>query len=297
MLPLHQCRIPDLVNVQVGKTSAWWNGLYHQRQGTCIHVHPFGRASTSVINRPIRAWSLLSPTCPSGDIRAMPSVSQAATPMKPRANPGNRTRQPKGCADRIAKPARLSRASQNHLMMIIPNKTVATTVAQHDCEPLAVHAQSETAACERHVLCANFSKTRALFLLLSHRPRQKYRAGGSPRGVYVQHWNVCAVVFWRVVWYLRGRDRINVVPVVPGHAWPPCPWPYRPPCPWPYRPPCPWPYRPPCPWPYRGYARLPWLCRGRRGHRCFLSPSCGFDTPTNASVSNGFYSVSLSRLA
>ena len=136
--------------------------------------------------------------------------------MKPRANPGNRTRQPKGCADRIAKPARLSRASQNHLMMIIPNKTVATTVAQHDCEPLAVHAQSETAACERHVLCANFSKTRALFLLLSHRPRQKYRAGGSPRGgclLYVQHWNVCAVVFWRVVWYLRGRDRINVVPV------------------------------------------------------------------------------------
>lgn len=130
MLPLHQCRIPDLVNVQVGKTSAWWNGLYHQRQGTCIHVHPFGRASTSVINRPIRAWSLLSPTCPSGDIRAMPSVSRAATPMKPRANPGNRTRQPKGCADRIAKPARLSRASQNHLMMIIPNKTVATTVAQ-----------------------------------------------------------------------------------------------------------------------------------------------------------------------
>lgn len=112
----------------------------------------------------------------------MPSVSRAATPMKPRANPGNRTRQPKGCADRIAKPARLSRASQNHLMMIIPNKTVATTVAQHDCEPLAVHAQSETAACQRHVLCANFSKTRALFLLLSHRPQQKGRAGGLPAG-------------------------------------------------------------------------------------------------------------------
>lgn len=126
---LHQCRIPDLVNVQVGKTSAWWNGLYHQRQGTCIHVHPFGRASPSVINRLIRAGSLLSPTCPSGDIRAMPSVSRAATPMKPRANPGNRTRQPKGRADRIAKPARLSRASQNHLMMIILNKTGATTVA------------------------------------------------------------------------------------------------------------------------------------------------------------------------
>lgn len=60
--------------------------------------------------------------------------------------------------------------------------------------------------------------------------------GGSPRGgclLYVQHWRVCPVVFWRVVWYLRGRDRINVVPVVPvmpvvpGHAWPPCPWLYR----------------------------------------------------------------------
>lgn len=254
------------------------NGKEH-----ALHVHPFGRASHSVINRPIRAGSLLSPTCPSGDIRAMPSVSRAATPMKPRANPGNRTRQPKGCADRIAKPARLSRASQNHLMMIIPNKTVATTVAQHDCEPLAVHAQSETAACERHVLCANFSKTRALFLLLSHRPQRKGRAGGSPRGglLYVQHWRVCPVAFWRVVWYLRGRDRINVVPVVPGHAWPPCPWPCR----------------PSCPWPCRGYARLPWLCRGRRGRRCFPSPSCGFDTPMDASVCNGFYSVSLSRLA
>lgn len=227
MLPLHQCRIPDLVNVQVGKTSAWWNGLYHQRQGTCIHVHPFGRASTSVINRPIRAWSLLSPTCPSGDIRAMPSVSRAATPMKPRANPGNRTRQPKGCADRIAKPARLSRASQNHLMMIIPNKTVATTVAttvaQHDCEPLAVHAQSETAACERHVLCANFSKTRALFLLLSHRPQQKGRAGGSPTGgvcCMVQHWYVCAIVFWRVVWYLAGTFFCM-------RSWPCVSWPRR----------------------------------------------------------------------
>lgn len=65
-------------------------------------MHPFGRASPSVINRLIKAGSLLSPTCSSGDIRAMPSVSQAATPMKPRANLGNRTRQPKGCANRIA---------------------------------------------------------------------------------------------------------------------------------------------------------------------------------------------------
>lgn len=248
MLPLHQCHIPDLVNVQVGKTSAWWNGLYHQRQGTCIHVHPFGRASTSVINRPIRAWSLLSPTCPSGDIRAMPSVSRAATPMKPRANPGNRTRQPKGCADRIAKPARLSRASQNHLMMIIPNKTVATTVAttvaQHDCEPLAVHAQSETAACERHVLCANFSKTRALFLLLSHRPQRKGRAGaphgGSGRssvgaelgrgGLLWLCFGVSCGICAGAIVLTSCPSRTSVVPVapvapvVPGHAWP---WPWR----------------------------------------------------------------------
>lgn len=47
-----------------------------------------------------------------------------------RANLRNRTRQPKGCADRIAKPARLGRTSQNHLMMIILNKTGATAVAQ-----------------------------------------------------------------------------------------------------------------------------------------------------------------------
>ncbi len=62
------------------------NGKEH-----ALHVHPFGRASPSVINRLIKAGSLLSPTCPSRDIRAMPSVPQAATPMKPRANLGNRT--------------------------------------------------------------------------------------------------------------------------------------------------------------------------------------------------------------
>ena len=110
--------------------------------------------------------------------------------MKPRANLGNRTRQPKGCASRIAKPARLDRTSQNHLMMIILNKTGATTVAQLDFETLAIHTQSETRGCRRHVLCANFSKTRALFLLLSHRPQQKGRAGGSPTGVFVAWRNV-----------------------------------------------------------------------------------------------------------
>lgn len=225
-------------------------------------MHPFGRASPSVINRLIKAGSLLSPTCPSGDIRAIPSVSQAATPMKPRANPGNRTRQPKGCADRIAKPARLSRTSQNHLMMIILNKTGATTVAQHDCEPLAVHAQSETAACKRHVLCANFSKTRALFLLLSHRPQRKGRAGAPHGGVGAEldrgmsrtsPWSL-VIVFWRVVWYLRGRDRINVVP---GYRA----WPSYPSClsrlavmSWP------WLWRP---WPWPSCLCCLWTCRRR----------------------------------
>jgi hypothetical protein len=179
--------------------------------------------------------------------------------MKPRANLGNRTRQPKGCASRIAKPARLDRTSQNHLMMIILNKTGATTVAQLDFETLAIHTQSETRGCRRHVLCANFSKTRALFLLLSHRPQQKGRAGGSPTGgvcCMAQRWNVCTIVFWRVVWYRAGTflcmrswpcpSRLSrraydvaVSPWTPLPLWP-CravavvswtswPWPWRPP--------------------------------------------------------------------
>ena len=163
----------------------------------------------------------------------MPSISQAATPMKPRANPGNRTRQPKGCADRIAKPARLSRTSQNHLMTIILNKTGAATVAQHDCEPLAVHAQSETAARKRHVLCANFSKTRALFLLLSHRPQRKGRAG-APHGGGSGHVAHVAVVLWSCFGVSCGicAGAIVLMPrlaIAPGHrirrvcrAWPSC---------------------------------------------------------------------------
>lgn len=70
----------------------------------------------------------------------------------------------------------------------------------------------------------------------------------------VQRWNVCAIVFWRVVWYRAGTfllcDHVR--------------------------------------------AR-----RGRRGHvvavavvsAVFVSPSCGCDTPTNASVCNGFGGV------
>ena len=82
---------PTYLTPKSERRSAWWNGFYHQRQGTCIHVHPFGRASPSVINRLIRAGSLLSTTSSSRDIRTMPSVPQAATTMKPRANLGNRT--------------------------------------------------------------------------------------------------------------------------------------------------------------------------------------------------------------
>ena len=178
-------------------------------------MHPFGRASPSVINRLIKAGSLLSPTCSSRDIRAIPSVSQAATPMKPRANLGNRTRQPKGCANRIAKPARQCRTSQNHLMMIILSKTGATTVAQLDFETLSIHTQSETRGCRRHVLCANFSKTRALFLLLSHRPQQKGRAGGSPTGVFVAWCNIGTFVLaCRVV----SRGHVPLYAIVAVHV-------------------------------------------------------------------------------
>lgn len=83
-------------------TAAWWTGFYHQRQGTWSFSAPFGRASPSVVNRLTKAGSLLTSTSSMLSVRAMPSVSRTATPMKPRANLGNRTRQPKGCANRIA---------------------------------------------------------------------------------------------------------------------------------------------------------------------------------------------------
>lgn len=223
-------------------------------------MHPFGRASPSVINRLIKAGSLLSPTCSSGDIRAIPSVTQAATPMKPRANLGNRTRQPKGCANRIAKPARQCRTSQNHLMMIILNKTGATTVAQLDFETLAIHAQSETRGCRRHVLCANFSKTRALFLLLSHRPQQKGRAGGSPTGVFVAWCDIGTFV--RLCFGVSCGICAGAILCMRS-----CPWPS---------------------WSRRDCGRaVAWRGRGC-GVPVFVSPSCGCDTPMNASVCNGF---------
>lgn len=83
-------------------TAAWWTGFYHQRQGTWSFSAPFGRASPSVVNRLTKAGSLLTSTSSMLSVRAMPSVSRTATSVKPRANLGNRTRQPKGCANRIA---------------------------------------------------------------------------------------------------------------------------------------------------------------------------------------------------
>lgn len=83
-------------------TAAWWTGFYHQRQGTWSFSAPFGRASPSVVNRLTKAGSLLTSTSSMLSVRAMPSVSRTATSVKPRANLGDRTRQPKGCANRIA---------------------------------------------------------------------------------------------------------------------------------------------------------------------------------------------------
>lgn len=80
----------------------------------------------------------------------------------------------------------------------------------------------------------------------------------------VQRWNVCAIVFWRVVWYRAGTfllcDHVRARRGRRGH----------------------------------GVAvAVPW--RGRRAlgvvavvSAVFVSPSCGCDTPTNASVCNGF---------
>ena len=120
--------------------------------------------------------------------------------------------------------------------------------------------------------------------------------GHSPTGgvcCMVQRWNVCAIVFWRVVWYRAGtflcmrswprRGRGCVVPVaavavavVPWTSWP-------------------WLWRhvshvvavasvASWMWPWRGAAVA-------AASAVFSSPSCGCDTPTNASVCNGFGGV------
>lgn len=174
-------------------------------------MHPFGRASPSVINHLIKAGSLLSPTCSSGDIRAIPSVSQAATPMKPRANLRNRTRQPKGCANRIAKPARLGRTSQNHLMMIVLNKTGATTVAQPKTTGIQQCNNAKTSPFQRFLdtVTAIQNLLPAAFGVSTREPAALFFVAGghsTTGGVccMARHWYVCSVVFWRVVWYCAG---------------------------------------------------------------------------------------------
>ena len=97
----------------------------------------------------------------------------------------------------------------------------------------------------------------------------------------VQRWNVCAIVFWRVVWYRAGTFLCMRS----------CPYPS---------------------WPWRGRRALDvvtsldmavvtrpwrpwmWLWRGAAvavAPAVFLPQSCGCDTPTNASVSNGLRGV------
>lgn len=202
-----------------------------------MYMHPSGRASPSVINRLIKAGSLLSPTSSSRDIRAIPSVTQAATPMKPRANLGNRTRQPKGCANRIAKPARLGRTSQNHLMMIVLNKTGATTVAQLKTTGIQQCNNAKTAPFQRFLdtVTAIQNLLPAAFGVSTRDPAALFFAPGghSPTGgvcCMVQHWYVCAIVFWRVVWYragtflcMRSRPRRGCGCVVPWTSCPSCP--------------------------------------------------------------------------
>lgn len=206
--------------------------------------------------------------------------------MKPRANLGNRTRQPKGCANRIAKPARLGRTSQNHLMMIILNKTGATTVAQLKATGTQQCNNAKTALFQRFLdtVTAIQNLLPAAFGVSTRDPAALLFAPGghSPTGgvcCMVQRWNVCVIVFWCVVWYLRGRDRINVAPIC--RAWPSCrirrirrgrPW----------------------PWPSCGavLASLAAACLGAVAHVSMwpmdVSPSYGCDTPMDASVCNGF---------
>lgn len=159
-----------------------------------MYMHPSGRASPSVINRLIKAGSLLSPTSSSRDIRAIPSVTQAATPMKPRANLGNRTRQPKGCANRIAKPARLGRTSQNHLMMIVLNKTGATTVAQLKTTGIQQCNNAKTAPFQRFLdtVTAIQNLLPAAFGVSTRDPAALLFAPGghSPTGVFAAWCNV-----------------------------------------------------------------------------------------------------------
>lgn len=114
--------------------------------------------------------------------------------MKPRANLGNRTRQPKGCANRIAKPARLGRTSQNHLMMIVLNKTGATTVAQPKTTGIQQCNNAKTAPFQRFLdtVTAIQNLLPAAFGVSTREPAALFFAPGDTplRGVFV----VCATL-------------------------------------------------------------------------------------------------------
>lgn len=142
-----------------------------------------------------------------------------------RANLRNRTRQPKGCADRIAKPARLGRTSQNHLMMIILNKTGATAVAQLKTTGTQQCNNAKTALFQRFLdtVTAIQNLLLAAFGVSTRDPAALLFAPGghSPTGgvLYVRRWDVCAIVFWRVVWYRAGAYLVcNRIHAHRGHV-------------------------------------------------------------------------------
>lgn len=189
--------------------------------------------------------------------------------MKPRANLGNRTRQPKGCANRIAKPARLGRASQNHLMMIVLNKTGATTVAQLKATGIQQCNNAKTAPFQRFLdtVTAIQNLLPAAFGVSTREPAALFfvPGGGTPPRGCLLHGatleRLCDCVLACRVVSRRHVPLYAIVAVrVVATSW-------------------------------------LWLCRVRRGCDCRVlgvtsavpsSPSCGCGMPTNASVCNGF---------
>lgn len=158
--------------------------------------------------------------------------------MKPRAKLGNRTRQPKGCANRIAKPARLGRTSQNHLMMIVLNKTGATTVAQPKTTGIQQCNNAKTAPFQRFLdtVTAIQNLLPAAFGVSTREPAALFFAAGDTplRGVFVAWCNVGTFVrlcFGVSCGIARARsfvcDRGHVVAVAVScpswpWLWPPC---------------------------------------------------------------------------
>lgn len=175
--------------------------------------------------------------------------------MKPRANLGNRTRQPKGCANRIAKPARLGRTSQNHLMMIVLNKTGATTVAQPKTTGIQQCNNAKTAPFQRFLdtVTAIQNLLPAAFGVSTREPAALFFAAGghSPTGGVCCMCDVgtfvrlcfgvsCGIARARSFVCDRGRACRGHVVAVAVPSWPcrgrglgvtpavPWPWPRRP---------------------------------------------------------------------